>query len=170
MLEGKRDSIFMLGWAARSLRVILTLIVGAATAINLIWPVSGLLKMVPREYNEGWNAFLAVAAVSNIQLYPDSSALNTNVYSPLSFYIVGTLGHIFGDNIIVGRMLAFISVLIVSSNIVLISRRLGASTSIAVLCGLVFLGYVTAQYDSYIGMDDPQWLAHDLQEQSNRQK
>jgi hypothetical protein len=104
--------------------------------------------MISTEYNEGWNAFLAVAAVSNIQLYPDSSALTANAYSPLSFYIIGTLGHIFGDNIIVGRMLAFISVLIVSSNIVLISRRLGASTSIAVLCGLVFLGYVTAQYDS----------------------
>ena len=160
MLEGKQDSIFILSYAVKCLTVILILVFGAATAINFIQPISGLLKMIPREYNEGWNAFLAVAAISNSQLYPDPLALTANVYSPLSFYIIGALGQIFGDNIIAGRMLAFISVLIVSINIILISRRLGASILIAVLCGLMFLGYVTAQYDSYIAMDDPQWLAH----------
>jgi len=62
---------------------------------------------VPLDPNEGWNAYLAHAAVTGAPLYPQG--LMVNNYPPLSFYIVGALGTITGDPIVAGRLVSLIS-------------------------------------------------------------
>ena len=56
-----------------------------------------------RQYNEGWNAYHGLNAVSGGgDLYADAGSLLSNNYAPLSFFIIGWLGQAIGDNIMQG--------------------------------------------------------------------
>ena len=59
--------------------------------------------------NEGWNAYHTAAAMSGHGLYPDAGSFMVNNYPPLSFYLVGLLGHFTGDLIIAGRIISLAS-------------------------------------------------------------
>ena len=63
---------------------------------------------VSHNYNEGWNAYLAQAALSGGPLYFPDAAWFTNNYPPLSFYLVGGVGRLFGDAILAGRAVAWV--------------------------------------------------------------
>ena len=113
-------------------------------------------------YGEGWNAFQASNAFSSASLYPPIAALTANNYPPLSFYLVGLVGQFTGDEIVAGRAIALISLLIVAANIALIVRRLSGSTTAGLFAGLLMLGNIAAWYGNYVAANDPQWLAHAL--------
>ena len=86
-----------------------TAIVALATRIFLV-PFR-----VSLNYNEGWNAFHAVHAYSSVvPFYPSLDASISNNYPPLSFYIVGGIGQIFRDNIITGRIISLLSLLVIA--------------------------------------------------------
>jgi hypothetical protein len=135
---------------------LLALIIGA-----LLLPAAIRLPLaIPLDYNEGWNAYQAQRAIAGQPLYPRFGDLIANNYPPLSFYLIGWLGMIFGDHIVIGRTIALVSLLLVACNIGLIVRRLGGSARLAAFGALLFLGYMVAQASAYVGSNDPQLLAH----------
>ena len=132
-----------------------------ATAL-LALPVARLPMRVPLNYNEGWNAYHAAQAMSGTPLYPPADSLLSNNYPPLSFYIVGIAGRVVGDNVIAGRLVAFASFLTVGLAIFLVVMATTRSPPGALFGALVFGVYALMHFPDYIGMDDPQWLAHAL--------
>jgi Dolichyl-phosphate-mannose-protein mannosyltransferase len=115
---------------------------------------------VPLDPNEGWNAYLAHAAVTGTPLYPQGLMINN--YPPLSFYIVGAFGTITGDPIIAGRLVSLISFFALAGGLIVILRELGANVLSALFASLFFAVALLAASD-YVAMDDPQLLGHALQ-------
>lgn len=130
----------------------------------LLQPVIELTAMVPKNYNEGWNAFHSLHAMGLESLYPTAEKLFTNNYPPLSFYVVGGLGQLIGDDIFAGRLLALVSLLVVTINIFFILRLpLRCSFSASSFSALLFLGYMGTHCRDYVGMNDPQLMGHAMQ-------
>ena len=137
--------------------------------VTLLWvaaltgiaaPVLALFRLVPLSYNEGWNAFWADAAVSNGELYGPAASLVSNNYAPLSFDLVGFIGRIVGDNIIAGRLVSLLSLLVVVAALYLLLRAAGVARHIA-LAGAAFCLATFAWFGTnYVAMNDPQMLAH----------
>jgi hypothetical protein len=132
---------------------------GVMCAIGL-WRVLTILPLTfPFDPNEGWNAYLTAALIRGHALYPGPEAYIVNNYPPLSFYLVGLVGMIVGDAIIAGRIVSLVSVAAIMAMMAVVARRGGASKSVAVLPGLWLLAGLLVTTD-YVGMDDPQLLAH----------
>jgi hypothetical protein len=140
-------------------RLVVALVLLATIAVLLGRPLLSIPVMAPRDYNEGWNAFFAQRAMTGEYLYPETSSLVTNNYPPLSFYIVGGVGLLLGDNIIAGRWVALAGFLSVALSAGLLVRYLYRSAHAGLFSVLIFVGYVAALHPQYIGMNDPQWLA-----------
>jgi hypothetical protein len=117
---------------------------------------------VPLDPNEGWNAYFGAAAMSGHGLYPDPAGFMTNNYPPLSFFIVGALGRLIGDNIVAGRIISLSSFLILCGLVALAVRRMNGSWRAADFAAL-FLAAVFFIGSDYVGMNDPQLLGHALQ-------
>jgi hypothetical protein len=129
--------------------------------VTLVTPVSLVFRTVSRNYNEGWNAFWADAAVAgNGSLYASGESLITNNYPPLSFHLVGRIGQFVGDNVIAGRLvsLASFAVLILTASLWL--RAVGTSRLVAVAAGTMLAAVFSRYAQGYIAMNDPQMLAH----------
>ena len=131
----------------------------AVIACGLVSPVLMLTHRVPLDPNEGWNAYFSRIAMAGGSLYP-AGDLVTNTYPPVSFFVVGIAGLLTGDNILAGRIIALLAVLIVALNLYLWLRATGAALRIALLGGAIFLAFAVIYGQTYIAMDDPQWLAH----------
>jgi hypothetical protein len=137
------------------------LVVLIATALLLLaGPAWRVFYVVPWDYNEGWNAYHAARAVGEGPLYPAANSYLTNNYPPLSFLIVGTIGRLISDNILAGRIIAFVSVLTVAACIGVIVQALTRSWRSAVFAGALFAGVLAAQHPLYVAMDDPEMLGH----------
>lgn len=132
----------------------------AVTAALLLRAGLAIPAHVPRDPDEGWNAYLAMAAMRGAPLYPHG--LMTDNYPPLSFYIVGTLARLTGDAILAGRMLSLAALLGVAGGIALLLRGWKASCSAALFAAVFFAGTVAIASD-YVAMDDPQMLGHAAQ-------
>ena len=65
-----------------------------ALALATVWVRTFPAAWAPisQVYNEGWNAYHAVAAVTGGVLYPPPETFVFNNYPPLSFYLVGWAG------------------------------------------------------------------------------
>jgi hypothetical protein len=135
------------------------LALGAAALLAL--PIARLPLRIPINYNEGWNAYQADRAMSG-RLYPPVDSVLSNNYPPLSFYVVGISGRAVGDNVIAGRLVALASFLAVGLAIFLVGIATTRSAPGALFGALVFGVYALMHFPDYIGMDDPQWLAHAL--------
>lgn len=144
----------------RQASALITSILALATLIHLTRPIVGLYLPIPHSYNEGWNAFHTLAVLNSKTLYPDPSALITNNYPPLSFYIIAPLGDLLGDNIFAGRIVALISFLFVGASIIPITLRCGVPPSVALFSGLLFTTSASVQFANYMVIDDPEWLGH----------
>jgi hypothetical protein len=123
-------------------------------------PLHRMFLHVPGDSNEGWNAYHAVLALSGGVLYPPMDSLISTNYPPLSFYIVGALGRWVGDDIIAGRLISMVSLLLVTVNVFRLTRLLGNGRFFAAFSAILFLLYVEIYASSYVAMDDPQWLGH----------
>jgi hypothetical protein len=128
-----------------------------------LWRAIAIMGLrLPLDPNEGWNAYHAAAAMSGAPLYPGPQSMMINNYPPLSFYLVGVLGRLLGDNIFAGRILSLLSFFFVSFGISAAALRLGCKRFEAVFAALLFAG-VLLVFTDYVGIDDPQMLAHALE-------
>ena len=89
--------------------LIYVVLLASLAAYFLAWPIWRAQFLVEIWPTEGWNAYLQDAAASGRRLYPSADDLTGNNYPPLSFYAVGYLGKIFGDNLFVGRALSIVA-------------------------------------------------------------
>jgi hypothetical protein len=142
---------------------IIVLLLAAIAAALLIAPTEALFTHIPRNYNEGWNAFHALRLRSGGSLYPPLSEATFINYPPLSFYLVAALHPLFGDDIFAGRTIALIAELTVAINIALGARALRVGWPVALLAGLLFVAFTGIFYEDAVAIDDPQWLGHALQ-------
>lgn len=111
------------------------------------------------DYNEGWNAFFQLRAIAGQPLYAGYSPLLFNNYPPLSFYVVGALGHVTGGPVLAGRLLSLAALASIALTCGAVVRQAGGSRLDAglslVTCLLLFACFAT----DYLGMNDPNMLA-----------
>lgn len=117
---------------------------------------------VPLDPNEGWNAYHAAAAMAGQGLYPGPASFMANNYPPLSFYLVGILGLLTGDQIVAGRIVSFVSFICISGLLLMAVRSMGGGIRGALLSTVLFAAILLLASD-YVGMNDPQLLGHALQ-------
>jgi MFS family permease len=123
-------------------------------------PVHRTFLQLPTDFNEGWNAYHSVIALSGGVLYPPVDSFISTNYPPLSFYLVGLVGKLIGDNIIAGRLIALVSLLVVSFNVYRLVLLLGGARFFAGFSSVLFLLYIGTNAPGYVAMNDPQWLGH----------
>jgi hypothetical protein len=130
------------------------------TALDLIVPLVSLFRWVPRNYNEGWNAYWSEIALQGGTLYRAADSLIVNNYPPLSFYLVGWLGWLLGDNVIAGRLVSLAALGVLTLAVHAWLKAAGASRE-ASLAGALFclMGFATFGR-GYVAINDPQMLAH----------
>jgi Dolichyl-phosphate-mannose-protein mannosyltransferase len=116
--------------------------------------------MAPINYNEGCNAFFVSEVLAGAPLYFPPDALVTNNYPPLSFYLEAPIASLMGDAIFAGRLVSWLAFAAVTGFIVAISHRLHGDRIAALFSGMIFAGFLVINYDIYVGMNDPQMLAH----------
>ena len=125
-----------------------------------LWHAIAVIGLrLPLDPNEGWNAYHAAAAMGAGPLYPGPQSFMVDNYPPLSFYLVGAFGHLLGDNIIAGRIVSLLSLGVVALGIFAAACRMGCKRVEALFAALFFVGGLLA-FTDYVGMDDPQMLAH----------
>jgi hypothetical protein len=130
---------------------------------------------IPINYNEGFNAYFVSAVLAGGPLYFPPAALLTDNYPPLSFYLLAPLTSLIGDAVFAGRLVAWLAFAAVAALIVaipyrpasaeakLLRLRAGRRNRGLLAClfgGAIFAAYMVTNYDIYVGMDDPQMLAH----------
>jgi hypothetical protein len=128
----------------------------------LIYDTLRLSYLTPIDYNEGWNVVNTSRLLHGGPLYvPIHDLPITPVgYPPLSFFIVGAVSKFTGSILFSGRAVSLLSFLTVGY---LIFRTIQASTSetlSALLGALLWLAILLRFAGGYIGMEDPQMLAH----------
>jgi hypothetical protein len=122
----------------------------------LIWPIWRAQFLIEIWPTEGWNAYLQDAAASGRRLYPSPDGLVGNNYPPLSFYAVGMLGKIFGDNLFVGRALSLLALAAIAVEIFGVVRLLVQDRTAAAVGALWYLAIMAHNSSAYVGINDPQ--------------
>ena len=146
----------------RPLPLALLVLAGLLALVHLALPLASLPAFASLNYNEGWNAYHATAVFSERPLYPPPGDLFPNNYPPLSFAVVALLEGLFGDPVLAGRLLSLLSFLGICVEIALLARRASGSWRHGLFAGLLFAALLGAAFGDYIGMNDPQLLAHAL--------
>ncbi len=149
-------------WAGSGLFWIGMGLLSGVSLLGLIKPSMTLGRFIPLDPNEGWNAYFGEIAALGGRLYPANDSLITNNYPPISFYIVGNLGRLFGDNIFAGRCVALASMIFVGVCVYGWLRVTGSSRKIGFFAFTLFLAYCVTFGRDYVAMNDPQWMAHAL--------
>ncbi len=147
---------------ARTERLALLLVVAALAAGCLLGIVHLLCVIglrVPFDPNEGWNAYFAQMAMTRGTPYPAEGGLLVNNYPPLSFYLVGEWGKLVGDDVIAGRTVSLLAMIVVALGIGDAARRMGCNKMQSAFAGLLFVASIFLTSD-YAGMNDPQLLGH----------
>ena len=137
--------------------ILVTLAVGCA--LGLVHSASVLTFHVPFDPNEGWNAYFAQMAIATGSPYPAEQGFLVNNYPPLSFFLIGGLTRIFGDAIVVGRVVSLLSLCVIAFGIAKTASKSGSSKEQSAFAGLLFIACLLLTSD-YVGMDDPQLLGH----------
>ena len=134
-------------------------------AYFMVWPVWRAGFPIEIAQNEGWNAYhadAAIGAAGAAPLYPPTDTLIVNNYPPLSFYVVGALGKILGDALYVGRVLSLLAVVGLGALIGVMILELGGGAAGAAIGGLWFIAVMARSFTRFVGMNDPQLVAHVL--------
>ena len=115
---------------------------------------------VVQDYNEGWNVLFALRLLSDIPLYPLQGDYIFNNYPPISFYLVAAVSRLTGDVLVAGRIISLLSFVII---VLCLGRAVfvsGYSRSLSVFVGLMTWLIFSSNFGRYIGLNDPQMLAH----------
>jgi len=150
------------GSAARVPPLALLVLAAALALVHLALPLASLLRLVPLNYNEGWNAYHAEAVFSERPLYPAADALFPNNYPPLSFVLIAWLARGLGDPIRVGRLLSVAALFVIAVEIGWLARLATGSTRLGGFAAFLFVALMGACFGDYVGMNDPQLMAHAL--------
>jgi hypothetical protein len=143
--------------AAARLQAILIWSIALLAALFLVWPVWRAFFPMEIWGNEGWNAYHADAAMRGAaQVYPPSDGLIANNYPPLSYYVMGWLGRLFGDPLYVGRAVSILSTLGIGAAAAAVVRQFGGSRAGAMLAGFWFVATLARFFEFYVGMNEPQ--------------
>jgi hypothetical protein len=128
----------------------------------LIYDTMRMSYFVPINYNEGWNALHTARFLRGGALYvPIHDLPITPVnYPPLSFLVIGTVSKLTGSILFSGRAVSFLSFLLIGYLIFKIIHRITSETLAALLGALLWLAILLRFVESYVGMYDPQMLAH----------
>ncbi len=129
--------------------------------LTLYTPLVRIFYRFQINYNEGWNVYVAQSAMQHHDLYPAKHIAGPSVGYPfLSFYLVGFVSHLTGDYLVAGRLLSLISLLVSCVLVVLIVKKMTGAWEPALFGGVFCLGVFCARMPNYVGIDDPQLLAH----------
>lgn len=137
----------------------LVLSLAAGVALGLIHIASVIGFHVSFDPNEGWNAYFAQLAMRTGSPYPAPHGFMIDNYPPLSFYLIGALGKLFGDALIAGRIVALAALAATAGAIWGAARRMGCVPAEAAFAALFFVAGIMLTSD-YAGMNDPQMLGH----------
>jgi hypothetical protein len=135
----------------------------AACLLTLVRTLLTIVRRIPLNFNEGWNAYHTADLTAGRPLYPDLAGAFFNNYPPLSFYVVAPLGRALGDQMLAGRLLAFVSLIAWTAFVVAAARRLRCSWPSAIFGGLVLAVWMFVFSSVYVGVNDPQIFGHALQ-------
>jgi len=129
---------------------------GAVAAYYMVWPVWRAQFPLEIWFTESWNAYHQDAAAGGLRLYPLAHELVVNNYPPLSFFAIGWLGKLFGDNLFVGRVVSMVGLFAVAIEVALAVRLLAGSLIAGALGGFWFVAIMAHNATSYVGANDPQ--------------
>ena len=132
------------------------LMLSFAAIYFLAWPIWRAQLLSEIWPTEAWNGYLQDAAASGQPLYPAPDSLVGNNYPPLSFYAIGYLGRIFGDNLFVGRALSLVGLAALGIEIFLAILLLAKDRTAAAVGALWYLAIMAHNSTTYIGTNDPQ--------------
>ena len=154
-----------MGAMVRGGAVFAVFVAASIAAIVAVYAIStvGIFDHLPRNYNEGWNAYWAQAVLDGKPLYPAWDEPRVNNYPPLSFYVVAALSLATRDVIVSGRLISLAGILVTAFNVGAISAALTRSKSSALVAALFFLMAAGVWFQNYVAMNDPQWLGHAVQ-------
>jgi hypothetical protein len=91
--------------------------------------------------------------------YPDANEFIINNYPPLSFFAIGWLGKLFGDNLFVGRVISIIGLVAIAVEIAIAVSLLAESLIAGAIGALWFVAIMAHNATSYVGANDPQIAA-----------
>ena len=148
----------MVGWLNKRTIAYLCAL-GALATYYMVWPVWRAQYPLEIWFTESWNAYHQDVAAAGLRLYPGADQLVVNNYPPLSFYAIGWLGKLFGDNLFVGRAISIVGLLAIAVEIALAVRLLAGSLIAGSLGALWFIAIMAHNATSYVGANDPQIAA-----------
>jgi hypothetical protein len=132
----------------------------ALVIAGLIEPLANLFAHVSTDYGEGFNAYWAAAAMQGASaLYSPAHVMVADNYPPLSFYLIGELGRVTGDNIFAGRIVALAAMIATAGLAGRIVVLLGASVRWGWATALLLLVFAEHLFGHFVAVDNPQWLA-----------
>jgi hypothetical protein len=132
--------------------------IAALAALFLVWPVWRAFFPMEIWGNEGWNGYHADSAMRGSGLYPPPEGLIANNYPPLSYYLIGWLGRLFGDPLYVGRALSLIATLAIGGAAAAVVRQFGGTRAACLVAGFWFVATMARFFEFYVGMNEPQLL------------
>jgi hypothetical protein len=139
-------------------------LVAALFTLAALGFIAGLLCRaafrVSRTFNEGWNAYHASAVFAGEPLYHPAGALVVNNYPPLSFLLTALVMREVPDAVFAGRVLAMAAFLLVALLVALVVHAVSRDWLAACVGAAAFVVYMAVNAPNYLGMDDPQMLAH----------
>ncbi|TMJ00171.1 MAG: hypothetical protein E6G97_19920 [Alphaproteobacteria bacterium] len=144
--------------AQTRLTTILIWSIAALAALFLVWPVWRAFLPMEIWGNEGWNAYHADQAMRGAELYPPPDGLVANNYPPLSYYLLGWLGRLFGDPLYVGRAVSLVATLASGAAVAAVVRQFGGSRAGRLIGGFWFVATMARFFEFYVGMNEPQLL------------
>jgi hypothetical protein len=143
----------------------LCLPLGVVVGLLLLLPIVRAGMRLSVDFGEGWHAYVSDAVARGEPLYPGPGSLTPVNYPPLWFYLLAAGRRLAAwSPLWLGRLLASLALAVVAVEVWGASRLCGASRAAAWFGALLFVGLVAAAAPRYIGMNDPQWLAHSLME------
>ena len=152
-------SLFAL-WSAILLGLDLILLL--LLAPFLLYDAQRMGYITPIAFNEGYNAYHTSRFLHGGALYlPLTGFPITPVnYPPLSFLLIGALGHLTGSLVLTARSVSFMAMLFVAVLIFWIIHALHRNRTAAALGALLWLTLMARIGDQYVGMFDLQMLGH----------
>jgi hypothetical protein len=147
--------------ASRLLTVVAVVLLAVLGLIALAGPLSRLLLPLEQP-NEGWNAVHAMRWIAGGPLYPPRGSWIVNNYPPLWFMLEGALGAWLGDPILAGRIVALAAFAAAALLIAAAVRALGGDRLASAAAAIFFVAVTSCAYDAWIGLAEPQMLAHAL--------
>lgn len=138
-------------------------IVCAALMLASVPAVTRIVLTVPLHlslnYNEGWNAYHVMQILHGDSVYADAGGFFFNNYPPLSFYLIAGLTRVLPDPIVAGRCVSLVAFMVWTIALVRTAFVFGCRRDQALFAALLF-GATTLLFTDYVGMNDPQMLAH----------